>query len=292
MSLLPEAIDASYAACRRVSRQARSSFYPTFMLLPRAKRRAMEVLYAFMRHTDDLADEPQPARPRQEALVHWRAAFEHALLGQFDNRNGENLLPAVADTIRRFRIPPEHLRAVIDGVEMDLNRRRFETFEELEQYCDRVASAVGLACIYIWGFHGEQALEPARKCGVAMQLTNILRDLSEDVRQDRVYLPLEDLRQCSYTVDDLLAGVADERFIRLVTMEAARAERLYGEGAELMRWLEADGRRVFGMMTATYRELLRRITRRPADVLKYRIQLGRFRKLRITAQWLLLPPRT
>jgi len=180
---------------------------------------------------------------------------------------------------------------VIDGVEMDLNRRRYETFGELEVYCRRVASAVGLACIHVWGFTGEEALEPARKCGLAMQLTNILRDLKEDARRDRVYLPLEDLRRCGYSVDDLLAGVADDRFLELMSFQIGRAKRLYAEGAELMRCLRPSGRRIFGMMMTTYRALLRKIERRPAEVLRRRVSLSRGQKLRIAARWMLLPPR-
>jgi phytoene synthase len=303
----PDVLRASYRFCRRTSRRAGSSFYAGFLLLPRAKRRAMNALYAFMRHTDDLADNPRPGHLRAQALSEWRAALEHALLGQFDlpggdprqdagshgsrRQTGRALLPALADTVRQFRIPPEHLRAVIDGVETDLNRRRYETFAELRHYCEQVASAVGLACIYVWGFRGPEALQPARKCGIALQLTNILRDVREDAEDDRVYLPLEDLRQCDYSVDDLMRGVADERFARLIALEVARAEQYYREGAELIEWLETDGRRILGMMMATYRALLEKIKCCPQELFTQRIRLSRRRKLRITARWALLPPR-
>jgi len=297
----------SYAFCRRTARQAGSNFYPCFVLLRPAKRRAMDALYAFMRHTDDLVDNPQPLAARRDALAAWRALLETALAGDRDlpdppephhdrlqrpyDRPGEALLPAVVDTVRRFQIPAEHLHAVLDGVEMDLAPRRYETFDELVPYCERVASAVGLACIHVWGFRGEGALEPARACGIAFQMTNILRDLKEDARRDRVYLPLEDLRQCDYSPEDLACGVADERFLRLMAMETDRIERLYHQGAELFEWLEPDGRRIFGMMTAVYYRLLERIRRRPGDVLLGRVRLGRAEKLRIAARWTLLPPR-
>ena len=166
-----------------------------------------------------------------------------------------------------FQIPPEHLFAVLDGVEMDLDRRRYETFDELRQYCDRVASAVGLCCIHIWGFRGPEAFAPARQAGIALQLTNILRDLKEDAAAGRVYLPIEDLRQCGYSADDLLAGVADQRFRRLMAMEVARAERFYAEGAELLDWLAPPGRRMFGLLMATYRALLRRDCAAPGGCL-------------------------
>jgi len=293
MNVSPEVIEAGYEVCRRVARGSGSSFYPSFFGLPREKRRAMDALYAFMRHTDDLADDPR-AGDAAEALRQWRAALEAACEDRFDridNVPHQELLPAVADVLRRYRVPPEHLHAVIDGVEMDLKQQRYETFEELEVYCQRVASAVGLSCIHVWGFTGREALEPARKCGIALQLTNILRDLREDARVDRVYLPLEDLRRGGYSVEDLQAGVADRRFFDLMDFQIRRAERFYREGAELMRWLEPSARRIFGMMISTYRAVLGKIERHPAKVLTGRVRLGRLKKLQLAVRWALLPPR-
>jgi phytoene synthase len=307
MNLPGDALCASYAACRRRCRRAGSNFSAGFLLLPRAKRRAMDALYAFLRHTDDLVDNPQPAPLRTAALGQWRAALEDALQGRFDLppddpqhpsppedpqvQAGRILLPALADTVRQFAVPPQHLRAVIEGMEMDLKQRRYETFQELKQYCQRVASAVGLACIHIWGFRTPEALEPARKCGIALQLTNILRDLGDDAQQGRVYLPLSDLRECHYTVQDLLCNVADKRFERLMALQVERAERYYREGAALLDVLARDGQRIFGMTMAVYWALLRKIQRRPADVFAGRIRLGRAKKLQLAARWTLLPPR-
>lgn len=306
MSNPSRATAASYAYCGRIARRAGSSFYPCFLLLGRSKRRAMNSLYAFMRHTDDLADNPDPIAVRRQALDRWRASLEAALSGRSKAENAgakehsagvsrapheDRLLLALADTVDRFQIPPEHLHAVIDGVEMDLDRQSYETFDGLSAYCERVASAVGLACIHVWGFRGRPALEPARKCGIAMQITNILRDLKEDAASGRVYLPLEDLRRFDYSVGDLTAGVTDERFFHLVRFEIDRARRYYHEGAELIDWLEPDGRRIFGMMMTVYSRLLDEIQRRPGDVFRRRIRLGRWRKLAIAARWTLLPPR-
>ncbi|NQU22211.1 MAG: squalene/phytoene synthase family protein [Candidatus Nealsonbacteria bacterium] len=295
MTFSTETIDVSYDLCRQTARQSGSNFYTCFFGLPRPKRRAMDALYAFMRYTDDLADDPQPVEDRRVALSNWRAALAHALDSRLDTIGqlpGCDLLPAVADTIERFGVPPDYLHAVIDGVEMDLTTNRYETFAELETYCEKVASAVGMACIHVWGFRGREALEPARKCGIAMQLTNVLRDLKEDARRDRVYLPLADLRHCDYTVDDLLAGVADERFEKLMDFEIGRAEWYYRKGAELMDWLEPGGRRIFGMMMSTYRALLRKILHRPQAVFARRVRLSRPKKLQIAARWTLLPTRT
>ena len=299
-----DVLRTSYALCRRKARQAGSSFYLSFLLLPGKKRRAMDALYAFMRHSDDLADSPHPDLPATEALTRWRAALDRALVGQFDPPPGARstapaseecmgraLLPAVVDAVRHFRIPPAHLRAVIEGVEMDVRRAQYETFEQLREYCLRVASAVGLACIHIWGFSGPEALGPAEDCGIALQLTNILRDLREDAEQDRLYLPQEDLRACGLGREELLHGVADERFDRLMEIEIARAEEYYQRGSRLMGYLEPGGRRVFGVIMDTYRSLLAKIRRRPHDVLSRRVGLTRAKKLRIVARWALLPPK-
>jgi 15-cis-phytoene synthase len=302
VNLSADAVEKSYQFCRRMSGNASSSFHASFLLLSHERRRAMESLYAFMRHTDDLTDSPQTGRPAGDRLAAWRAGVERAMLGVIAAGTdvgtldpvaaiGGEILPSLVDAVRRFGIPPEHLYAVIEGVEMDLVRQRYETFDELRPYCERVASAVGLACIYIWGFKGPEAFEPARKCGIAMQLTNILRDVKEDVGLDRVYLPLADLRDCGYSVDDLRAGVADERYHRLMSLEIGRAEQFYREGIELMDWLAPPGRRMFGLMMATYRALLRKIAGQTDVVLRRRVGLSGPKRLRLAARWLLLPPR-
>jgi phytoene synthase len=292
-------LEASYASCRRLARQARSSFYPSFVLLRGPRRRAMEALYAFMRHTDDLGDCPRPADQRRQALAQWRSTLEAALAEtnscaqKCDSTGGagSDLLPALVDTVRRFHVPEEHLFTVIEGVEMDVAGRRYRTFAELAEYCHCVASAVGLACIHIWGFRGPGAWEPARSCGLAFQLTNILRDLKQDAASGRVYLPQEDLDRCGYSAEDLGRGVADERFGRLMAIEIRRAQEFYRCGAGLFDWLEPPGRRIFGMMLATYSRLLEAIARRPHNVLVGRVHLSRWQKLRIAARWTLLPAR-
>ena len=288
-------IEESYAFCRAMAKASGSNFYPCFVLLSRERRRAMEALYAFMRHTDDLGDNPQPADVRGEALRRWRESLDRTLRGETiepsDPAAGENLLPAMADTLQRFHIPVEHLCAVIEGVEMDLWPRRYETFDELAEYCRRVASAVGLACIHIWGFDGPAAIEPAEKCGLALQLTNILRDLREDATVGRVYLPLADLRRSDYSVEQLERGEVNEGFRRLIALETARARQLYHEGCGLIDHLDPAGRRIFGMMMTVYYRLLLKIERADERLFAQRLRLTRPEKLRIAARWLLLPPR-
>jgi phytoene synthase len=276
---------ASYTHCRRIARQSASSFYYSFLLLPKHKRLAMCALYAFLRRTDDLSDSFASIAERRAALAAWRHSFERATQGDYD----DPLLPALVNTITTFQIPHPYLHAVIDGVEMDLEPRRYETFEQLEQYCYRVASSVGLACLQIWGCTGDQARQPAKQCGTAFQMTNILRDLKEDAARHRLYLPQEDLDRFRYTADDLRAGVRDERFRRLMRFEIQRTEDLYAEAAPLEQWLEPDAQRVFGSMVAVYRALLDEIKRLDGDVLTARVRLSRWRKMRIATRWFLFP---
>ena len=202
------ALAQSYAYCEQLARREAGNFYHAFRLLPADQRRAMCALYSFLRVADDLADGPGAVADRRGPLADWRRRLDAALGGDYTHP----LHPAFHQTVRRFGVPPAYLHAVIDGVEMDLDAVRFETFADLYPYCYRVASAVGLACIHIWGFTGEQAKVYAEAAGVAFQLTNILRDLGEDAGRGRVYLPCEDLERFGYGEESLRRGVRDDAF--------------------------------------------------------------------------------
>lgn len=283
-----------------MARESGSNFYSCFRLLPREKREAMYALYAFMRHTDDLGDNDDPPQQRRAALERWRKWLLAELAQEFDSTDSGELmeqltanimLPALGDTVRRYRIPPEHLTDVVDGVEMDLEPRRYKTFDELAEYCHRVASAVGLACIHIWGFDGPDAIEPARKCGLAMQLTNIIRDLKEDADAGRIYLPEDDFRECGYTAEQLCRGETGAGFERLVELEFGRARSLYQEGSALFEHIYPDGRRIFGMMMSVYYRLLQKVRRAGPGILDGRVRLSRREKLRVAGRWVFLPPK-
>lgn len=300
ISMTAGQIETSYNACRQMARRSGSNFYPSFMLLPREKRMAMDALYAFMRHTDDLGDNEDPPQRRGEALQLWREQLlaalgeeaAHARLnkGGSQREAADIILPALADAVGRFNIPTQSLSDVIEGVEMDLVPRRYQTFDELAEYCHRVASAVGLACIHIWGFDGPAAIEPARKCGLAMQLTNILRDLKEDAKAGRIYLPEDDFRDCGYTPEQLCRGETGAGFERLVELEFERAGSFYRDGSALFEHLQPDGRRIFGMMMSVYHRLLLKVRRSGAGILNGRVRLSRFEKLRIAGRWVIAPP--
>ncbi len=229
---------SSYAHCQRIARRAAGNFYYSFLVLPRAKRRAMCALYAFLRATDDLGDSDRSLAERRDALAAWRRELTGALAGASDSA----ILPALVDTVESYEIPCEYLYDCITGVEMDLDGREYDTFADLEDYCYHVASVVGLACIHIWGFSDPAALEPARRLGIAFQLTNILRDLKEDSERGRVYLPREDLRRFGYTPEELAAGVQNASFRELMNFQIARADDYYRAGAALEPLLSRDSR--------------------------------------------------
>lgn len=276
--MTPE-VKASYAHCRRVARRAASSFYLSFFLLPAAQRNAMCALYAFLRHTDDLADSRAPTDDRREALARWRAMLDAALVGN----SSEAILTALADTAQRFDIAPRLLHDAIDGAEMDLDTLRYKTFDDLACYCHRVASVVGLACLRIWGCRDERADELACKCGLAFQLTNILRDVAEDARRGRIYLPLEDLARFGCREEQILLIQHDPKLARLMQFEVFRAATLYDEAAELESLLPRDGRRAWRVMMVTYRDILRAIEARDYNVFGPRIRLSRWRRVRLAA---------
>lgn len=280
-------LSAAYAACDRLARQAASSFYLSFALLDRPRREAMTALYAFLRQTDDLGDSPGAAAEKLESLARWRAALDRALAGDCETP----VLAALADTVARFAIPPAYLRAAIDGVERDVAGARFHTFGELAHYCYQVAVVVGFACLHVWGYSDAAAFGYAYHCGLAFQLTNVLRDLREDALAGRIYLPAEDMQRFGYSEHDLLALRGGEPFCELLAFEVARVQRLYEQGAPLVEHLSPAGRAAFGAMSATYRALLDAICRAGPRVLCCRVRLKHWHRLWIAARWLPHGPR-
>jgi phytoene synthase len=274
------AVAQSYAWCERLARRQAGNFYHAFRLLPVAKRRAMCALYAFMRVADDLTDGPESVADKSVALENWRQQLDAALAGRYHHP----LHPAFHHAVEQYGIPRRYLEDVLDGVGMDLDTDHYETFNDLYRYCYRVASAVGLACIHIWGFAEERAKKHAEAAGIALQLTNILRDLGEDAARGRVYLPRVDLERFGYRAEDLRRGWRDERFRELMHFEASRARGYYESAAPLAELLDPSGRAVFLVMLRTYRGLLDAIVRRDYDVFTSRVRLSRLRKLWVAAQ--------
>lgn len=275
------ALNESYAYCHALTKRTARNFYYSFLTLPRERLRAMCVLYAFMRVTDDIGDDETPGVDRAAALARWRAE----LLFAWNSGHCQHpALPAVVDMLRHDRIPLQYLLDVITGVEMDLQPVSFATFEPLANYCYHVAGAVGLACIHLWGFHDERALAAAVDCGTAFQLTNILRDLREDAARGRVYLPLEDLRRFELEPNDLTDNSRDERFQRLMQFEVSRTREYYRRAQPLFDYLDPPGLPILETMLRIYGGLLDEIERRRFDVFSRRVELSCGRKLLIAGQ--------
>jgi phytoene synthase len=265
-------VDQSYQYCLKVARTRAKNFYYSFVLLSKQQRKAMCAIYAFMRYCDDLSDEPGASRI---AIDKWRAELDDALQGRFSDHP---VWPGFHHTVRRFGIPHEYFHQMIDGISSDLEPRRIETFDELYQYCYHVASVVGLTIIHIFGFDTRSALPLAEKCGVAVQLTNILRDIREDAEKGRIYIPTEDLRRFGVTEDDLRAGNRDEKFLRLMRFEAARARSYYEESKPLLDLIHPRSKSSLQALIAIYSRLLERIEGTNYDVFTRRVRLSLFEK--------------
>jgi phytoene synthase len=270
----PELI-ASYRASEAVAR-SRSNFYYSFAVLPAEKRRAFCAVYAFMRYCDDVSDGDASLENKRKLLRDWRSQIDIAYSA---NLPKHIILPAFQDTVRNFSIPAEYFHWIIDGAEMDLDISQYETFDDLYKYCFHVASAVGLVCLQIFGFVEERAKKYAEQCGIAFQLTNILRDVKEDADNGRVYLPAEDLRRFQYTTEELQRGVLDERFRNLMRFEAERAREYYSEARNLLPLVEETSRPALWAMIEIYERILDRITRRQFDVFHRPIHLAGAEKI-------------
>ena len=276
----------SYRYCRYVARKRAKNFYYSFLLLGKPQRNAMCAVYAFMRYCDDLSDDPAATDKEKlhEAITQWRVELAHALQGEY----GENpLWPAFHDTVQRYRIPHRFFHEMIDGITSDLEPREIQTFDELYRYCYQVASVVGLTIIHIFGFTSIKALPLAEKCGVAFQLTNIIRDVREDAQLGRIYLPLEDLQRFSVTADQLRSGKEDARFRDFIRYEAGRARQYYEDSAPLMDLIEPGSRRSLWALRAIYQRLLTRIEAADYAVLSSRINVPAASKLMLLGKALL-----
>ncbi len=260
----------SYSECRRVARAAASSFYYAFFLLPRAKRDALCALYAFMRLVDDVSDTPGRASDQRKSLLRWRA-----MLDATSNQEAGThpVLPAFADTIRRYQIPLRYLHDLISGAEMDLEVASYATFERLHDYCYHVAGTVGLSCLSVFGFRDPRAPEVAKKLGIAFQLTNILRDVPRDWEMGRVYLPGEDLARFRCRTEELGQGRLTPALAGLLEFQAVRAWQFYEEGAVLLPLIEPDSRAALWALVRTYSSLLKRIGALGYDVFSSPVRL-------------------
>ena len=263
----------------------KTTFYYSFLVLPAEQRRAIIAVWDVCRAVDDAVDEG--AAGGREAVHFWRAELQRCFDGSApETPQGQRLQPFIG----RFDLPRQAFEDVIDGVAMDLDTTRYETFRDLFEYCRRVASAVGMICIRIFGCTSAGAADYALHLGVALQLTNIIRDVKDDLALGRVYIPLEDLRQCGCTIDDLAAGKVTEPVRRLLAYECRRARDFYQRAVDARP--ESDRRKLAAaeIMRAVYFGTLRRVERLRYDVFTARVRLTRPEQAAIALrQWLLSP---
>jgi phytoene synthase len=268
-------LETDYRRCGDITRQSSSNFYYAFMLLPVERRRSLYAVYAFCRFVDDVADDESIREPAR-LLSRWREELARVYGEGTPTRA---ISRALADTVRRFSVPRRCFEELIAGMEMDLSRKRYATFEELHRYCYRAAAVVGLICIEIFGYRNPGARVYAENLGIACQLTNILRDVKEDAAKGRIYLPLEDLARFSVTETEILEGVYSHAFVRLMEFEAHRAREYYQRAQQSLPPEDRSTLLTAEAMRLIYGSLLDRIVSCNYRVLDRRLSLSAPHKL-------------
>jgi 15-cis-phytoene synthase len=269
-------LDAAYQHCDAITYEHSRTFYMASSLLPYEKRRGARALYAFCRITDDIVDEPNSSlSERQERLDVWRLEImqEHP-------KHHELVALAWADIQHKFYVPRDYASQLIAGCERDIAQTRYETFADLAEYSYGVASTVGLMAMHIVGFSGEEALPFALKLGVALQVTNILRDVAEDWRNGRVYLPQDELAAFGLSEADIERGIVTENWRKFMAFQIERTRQLYAESIPGIAMLKPDGRFAIAAAAELYRAILSEIEKRDYDVFSRRIHLSAFGKVR------------
>ena len=289
----------AYAVCRGITRRAAKNFYYGFIVLPAEKRNALSAVYAFMRHADDITDEPGDPQQKRQKLTEWLEAAKAVFAGKATD---DPVLMALGDAQKNFKIPPDLFEKLVYGTSLDLEIPSASadapavlchTFEDLKQYCYYVASVVGLVCIRIFGYEDKKAEFLAEDCGLAFQLTNIIRDIKEDAGMGRIYIPEEDLARTNLTPANFssaaLKDPAQVQQLRpALEYEAERARKYYESAKWLMELIEEDSRAALWVLVEIYSRLLKKITERNYDVLTERVRLTFWEKIKVLSRGFLL----
>ncbi len=261
--------------CQQKASQSGSSFYYSFLFLPPARRRAITALYAFCREVDDVVDECTDVNVARAKLAWWRGQVAALYGGQPEHPVAQ----ALASVVKSFRVPHEQLQEIIDGMEMDLTQRRYANFAALQVYCHRVASVVGLLSAEIFGYEDPRTLDYAEKLGMAFQLTNIIRDVGEDARRDRLYLPLDEVARHNVSVADIMHARAGNGFQQLMQFQIERALEYYRDAFAALPAVDRKAQRPGLVMAAIYQTVLAEIRADGMPVLTHRTALTPVRKL-------------
>jgi len=287
----PLTVDEAYDHCRAIAHKHGANFSVGFRFLPKVKRRAVYAAYAYCRVADDLSDEPLDGDPspsdqlRTTRLDEWQQELDACYAG----KPSHPVTIALADALQHFRIPKSAFVALLDGCRQDIVKTRYETFDELLQYCDYVATSISDISLSIFGYKSEKALVYGRSLSTALQLTNVTRDIGDDVTRDRIYVPAEELRRFGVSERELLERVENDRVRSLVEFQIARAERYFQDAEPLLRELDFDARFPTLLMGGVYATVLGKLRKDPLAAVRQRIRLSTARKLLVVGTRVLRP---
>ena len=288
-------IDESYAACRAIAHRSGANFSVGFRFLPRRKRQAVYAAYAFCRWADDIADEPcevaagRSQVPGTDAVLERLDAWQQELQRCYSGSATHPITIALADALRDFPIPKSAFLALIEGCRQDMVKTRYATFEELLQYCELVASSISDISLAIFGYRSDAAIGYGRKLSTALQLTNVTRDVGDDLARDRIYIPQEDLRRFGVSERDLIERSDNDRVRSLIEFQIARAETFFREAEPLLRELSFDARFPTLLMGGIYATVLAKLRKDPLVVIRKRLSLSRMQKLLVVGTRMLRP---
>jgi phytoene synthase len=273
----------AYAFCRRITHKHGANFSVGFRFLPRVKRNAVYAAYAYCRFADDIADDP--GERILERLDEWQQELDAA----YEGRPNHPVTIALADALKHFAIPKSAFVALLDGCRQDLVKTRYETFEELLQYCDYVATSISDISLSIFGYESDQALVYGRNLSTALQLTNVTRDIGDDVTRDRIYIPREELRRFNVSESELLARAENDRVRKLIEFQIARAETYFHDAEPLLRELAFDARFPTLLMGGVYATVLAKLRKDPLVAVRKRLSLSPLQKVLVVGTRVLRP---
>lgn len=275
----------AYAYCKDLTNKCGPNFALGFYFLPKEKRMAVYAVYSFSRYVDDIVDELKDKANMQTMLDKW----EHYLDRAYEGKGDHPITIALADSVKRYNIPKQPFRDLIKGCKMDLTIKRYRTFDDLLEYCDKVASTISILSLSIFGYTDKKAQRFGKDLSTALQLTNIIRDVGEDVDRGRIYIPLEDMERFNYTEEDLLAKKNNANFKRLMKFQIERARHYYQSAFNLLPFIKADSRFATLLMGAVYVKILDEIEANDYDVFTKRAKLSKFKKVVLVAEMALRP---
>jgi 15-cis-phytoene synthase len=286
-------VEQAHAVCREITHRHGANFSVGFRFLPPVKRRAVYAAYAYCRQADDLADEPVEAALAGGDEIAGRlarlAAWQDELDACYAGTPSDPITTALADSLQHFDIPKSAFVALIDGCRQDMVKTRYETFEELLHYCELVATSISDISLSIYGYRTPRALEYGRNLSTALQLTNVTRDIGDDLQRDRIYLPAEELRRFELEERDLLQRVEDERVVRLIRFQIERAESYFQAAEPLLGELDFDARFPTLLMGGVYATVLSKLKKNPLAAVRDRLALSTGEKILVIGSRILRP---